>query len=358
LWAAVSPGLKTVNLPIHAPYHAPHLYSISDIDTVLEVNSSLSIDAFVSRISVSSSTTGQVLPAGLTYRELLRRVLKEILLAPLHLDKTVRGVAALLNSFKITQCNVLTIASANIQGLAASLRQSTDASITIDDGVAQALHTRTHEVDSGRLEHSNIAIVGFSGRFPDAANTEDFWSLLHKGLDVHRVVPPDRFDVDAHFDITGRRKNTSKIRHGCWINEPGLFDARFFNISPREAAQADPGQRLALQTAYEALEMAGIVPDRTPSTQRDRVGIFYGMTSDDWREVNSGQNVDTYFIPGGNRAFTPGRINYYFKFSGQSLSVDTACSSSLAAIHLGKSPFADIQSFIDGLFSLQLTLDW
>lgn len=57
------------------------------------------------------------------------------------------------------------------------------------------------------------------------------------------------------------------------------------------------------------------------------------MTSDDWREVNSGQNVDTYFIPGGNRAFTPGRINYHFKFSGPSFSVDTACSSSFAAIH-------------------------
>ena len=74
--------------------------------------------------------------------------------------------------------------------------------------------------------------------------------------------------------------------------------------------QTDPAQRLALMTAYEALEMAGFVPDRTPSSRRDRVGVFYGTTSDDWREVNSGQDVDTYFIPGGNRAFVPGRITY------------------------------------------------
>ena len=79
--------------------------------------------------------------------------------------------------------------------------------------------------------------------------------------------------------------------------------------------------------------MAGFVPNRTPSSQRDRIGIFYGVTSDDWRKGNSGQNVDTYFIPGGNRAFTPGRINYHFKFSGPSFRVDTACSSSFAAIH-------------------------
>ena len=56
-------------------------------------------------------------------------------------------------------------------------------------------------------------------------------------------------------------------------------------MSPREAENTDPAQRLAIMTAYEALEMAGFVPDRTPSSQRDRVGVFYGTTSDDWREV-------------------------------------------------------------------------
>ena len=106
----------------------------------------------------------------------------------------------------------------------------------------------------------------------------------------------------------------------------------FFNLSPREAENTDPAQRLALMSAYEAMEMAGLVPDRTPSTQRDRIGVFFGVTSDDWREVNSGQNIDTYFIPGGNRAFVPGRISYCFRFSGPSISVDTACSSSFAAI--------------------------
>lgn len=50
-------------------------------------------------------------------------------------------------------------------------------------------------------------------------------------------------------------------------------------------------------------------------------------------ETNSAQDIDTYMIPGGNRAFIPGRINYFFKFSGPSLAVDTACSSSLTAIH-------------------------
>lgn len=124
--------------------------------------------------------------------------------------------------------------------------------------------------------------------------------------------------------------------------------------------QTDPMQRLALVTAYEALEMSGYVPNRTPSTKLDRIGTFYGGTSDDWREINAAQDVDTYFITGGVRAFGPvsessavatgqiqrlssqfanrngvqGRINYHFKFSGPSLLVDTACSSSMAAIQV------------------------
>lgn len=90
--------------------------------------------------------------------------------------------------------------------------------------------------------------------------------------------------------------------------------------------------RLALVTAYEALEMSGYSPNRTPSTNKKRIGTYYGQASDDWRELNAGQNIGTYAVPGGERAFANGRINYFFKFSGPSFNIDTACSSGLAAV--------------------------
>lgn len=90
--------------------------------------------------------------------------------------------------------------------------------------------------------------------------------------------------------------------------------------------------RLALVTAYEALEMSGYSPNRTPSTNRKRIGTYYGQASDDWRELNGGQNIGTHAVPGGERAFANGRINYFFKFSGPSFNIDTACSSGLAAV--------------------------
>ena len=107
------------------------------------------------------------------------------------------------------------------------------------------------------------------------------------------------------MDPDGKVRNTSHTPYGCFIDNPGLFDPLFFNMSPREAAQTCPMQRLALVTAYEALEMSGYVPNRTPSSALDRVGTFYGQTSDDYREMNAAQAVDTYFITGGIRAFGP-----------------------------------------------------
>lgn len=113
---------------------------------------------------------------------------------------------------------------------------------------------------------------------------------------TYEQIPKDRFNAETHL---------RQPAYGCFIESPGMFDARFFNMSPREALQTDPGQRLALVTAYEALEMAGFVPNRTPSTQLSRIGTFYGQTVDEYKEQNMPQAIDTYFIPGSLRAFGP-----------------------------------------------------
>lgn len=143
-----------------------------------------------------------------------------------------------------------------------------------------------------------------------------FWDVLSRGVDTHELVPASRWDARTHVSLNPTAKNVSGTGFGCWLHDAAAFDARFFNISPREAPQVDPAQRLALLCAAEALDQAGIVAERTSSTQKNRVGVYFGSTSNDWMETNSAQNVDTYFIPGGNRAFIPGRINYHFKFSG------------------------------------------
>ena len=50
-------------------------------------------------------------------------------------------------------------------------------------------------------------------------------------------------------------------------------------------------------TAYEAMEMAGYVPNRTPATTIDRIGTFYGQTSDEYKEQNMAQEVSVRAKP-------------------------------------------------------------
>lgn len=147
-------------------------------------------------------------------------------------------------------------------------------------------------------------------------------------------IPKSRFDVETHFDVSGQIKNTSTVPYGCFLENPGAFDNRLFNISPREAEQMDPIQRLILMTSYEALEHAGYTQNGTPSTNSRRISTYFGQAAEDWGEVNASQDVDIYFIPATLRAFTPGRINYHYKWGGASYSLDSACASSSTAVLL------------------------
>ncbi|CAA9962122.1 Polyketide synthase PKS1 [Pyrenophora teres f. maculata] len=320
-----------VPIPVYAPYHAAHLYSQVDIDRILDKDAIRHLQQFRPLSLVHSASSGQCQTATNTL-DLIRTALSEILIEPVRWDSLLSEIVSQVTSASSPECSVSAIGATSItNSLASALKNGGQSAVTVRDHTAWVAAEHNSR---GHTQNDKIAIVGMSGRFPGAANPEALWDLLEKGLDVHREVPADRFDAKAHCDPSGKGKNKSHTPFGCFIDEPGLFDPRFFNMSPREAAQTDPMGRLALTTAYEALEMSGYVPNRTPSTKLERIGTFYGQTSDDWREINAAENIDTYFITGGVRAFAPGRINYYFKFSGPSYSVDTACSSSLAAIQL------------------------
>ena len=332
--AANASRLKSQHLDIESPYHAAHLFDFADVEQI--VCDDAKGDADIStqqlpKIPLLSSSTGKIVIAS-NFTSLLQFVVEEALQKPIRWDLVTRTCCTLLVHAQIQELTILPFSSNAASMVSSSLAKSIGIQPIIQDVSSTLAFSKIPGPATGRFEHSKIAIVGYSGRFPSADSNEKFWELLKAGRDVHREIPGDRFDWKTHYDPTGKTKNTSRVKYGCFIDEPGAFDTNFFNMSPREAENTDPAQRLVITTTYEAMEMAGMVRNRTPSTQQDRVGVFFGTTSDDWREVNSGQDVGTYFIPGGNRAFVPGRISYFFRFSGPSISVDTACSSSFAAI--------------------------
>ncbi len=180
-----------------------------------------------------------------------------------------------------------------------------------------------------------IAVIGIGCRFPGGANSPAaLWKLLCDGVDAIGEIPSDRWDVDAYFDADVDAPGKMNTRFGGFVDGIDRFDPGFFGISPREAASMDPQQRLVLEVAWEALERAGIAPDRLAES---RTGVFVGIVGTDYAQLMTEAGVvgsDTYFASGIGHSVASGRISYVLGLKGPSVSVDTACSSSLVATHL------------------------
>src|SRR5690606_42090055 len=75
------------------------------------------------------------------------------------------------------------------------------------------LQTRVAELE--RRRHEPIAVIGMGMRFPGGGNDPaSFWRLLHDGVDLVTEVPPDRWDIDAHFDPDPEAPRSEERRVG------------------------------------------------------------------------------------------------------------------------------------------------
>src|SRR5262249_13551406 len=130
-----------------------------------------------------------------------------------------------------------------VEAPAAVANATGGAEVRIDSGMTD------HHTSESRARPEPIAIIGMSGRFPQARSVEAMWRLLREGKNAIEEIPRSRFDWrDLHPEGA-----ESDAIGGRWLGAvPGVeeFDSLFFEISPREAQQMDPRQRLLLQEAW------------------------------------------------------------------------------------------------------------
>ncbi len=185
-----------------------------------------------------------------------------------------------------------------------------------------------------RQKNEPIAIIGMGCRFPGGANSpEAFWELLSRGKEAIVPVPSQRWDAEAYYDENPDLPNKTYARYGGFLDAVDQFDPQFFGMTPREAIALDPQQRLLLEVSWEALENAGIAPQKLTGTQ---TGVFVGIGLDDYakRQIKQQIPIDAYTGSGNAFCFASGRLSYFLGLQGPSLAIDTACSTSLVTVHL------------------------
>lgn len=181
-----------------------------------------------------------------------------------------------------------------------------------------------------------VAIVGTACRFPGAASSPSkLWDLLKAPRDVLKEFPPERLNTANFYNEDGDMHGRMNVKHKSYLLDEDVrhFDAAFFRINPKEAADMDPQQRILLETVYEVFESAGWSLDDVSGSD---TSVHVGTMTDDYIIIQ-GRDPDTlgsHSATGVSRAILSNRVSYAFNLRGASLTLDTACSSSLVALHL------------------------
>jgi len=179
-----------------------------------------------------------------------------------------------------------------------------------------------------------IAVIGMAGRFPGAKNLDQFWQNLCTG------VESIKFFTDEELLAKGVEKGTlddpNYVKAEAVLDDIEMFDASFFDFTPREASLIDPQHRLFLEHAWEALENAGYATDHN-----QRTGVYAGESINSYLLSNLYPNRELMESAGGfqvvinnDRDYLATHIAYKLNLTGPALSVQTACSTSLVAVHL------------------------
>lgn len=179
----------------------------------------------------------------------------------------------------------------------------------------------------------DIAIIGIGLKYSGVESIEEYWESIIKKQNKVTKCPQERKDIvqDYYKNNESGSKQSNNYRDASYVDDLMTFDYDFFNISPHEAENMDPHQKIFLECSYHAIEDSGYVGLRN-------VGVFIGYPTEfsnvTYQNIAINTNTDIQKSFSGNLpALLPARISYFLDLTGPAILIDTSCSSSLTAIH-------------------------
>ncbi|WBT08586.1 polyketide synthase Pks13 [Corynebacterium sp. SCR221107] len=215
---------------------------------------------------------------------------------------------------------IAALATRLVEGEQAS-RVSAPAAFRTSLGSGSALTPGNHD----------IAVIGMAAKYPGAHDIDEMWQMLIEGRDGLGPLPIGRWSEYAGDEVMQKRMAEQDFTGG-YLDDISSFDPEFFGLSPLEAVNIDPQQRIILELSWEALENAHIPAS---SLRGKQVGVFMGSTNNDYGMLIAADSTEShpYALTGAASSIIANRVSYAFDFRGPSVAVDTACSSSLVSTH-------------------------
>lgn len=183
-----------------------------------------------------------------------------------------------------------------------------------------------------------VAVIGMAGSAGPAETLEEFWTIVREGRSgLCDLTSERRADAETYLRARGRATPADPDRYiaGSRLRSIAEFDHRFFSMARQEAKFLDPNQRIFLQTAWAALEDAGLL---STNLSGERVGVYVGLSNDfgvDYRALVQTMAPDApdVGVSGNVKSIIAGRLAFMLDLTGPSMLIDTACSSGLVALH-------------------------
>jgi len=179
-----------------------------------------------------------------------------------------------------------------------------------------------------------IAIIGMSGCFPDAQNIDEFWQNLRDGVEsIYRFTDEELQNLGVDSALLN---DPNYVKAEGVVKDIELFDASFFDISPREAEVMDPSMRFFLEHSWKALENAGY----SSEVYKKPIGVYAGTSFGGYLlNIYSNYDIvasvgDKQIEKGNSPDYVTTLTSYKLNLNGPSYAVQTTCSSSLIAVHL------------------------